>query len=72
MKKLKHNSWVTVYHRIDNEGNHYYWFMDGTKVIYLCWGETGLIPNHGDRFPHPKKNIDLHLDDILWETDDDC
>jgi len=61
MKKIKYNSCVTVYHRIDNKDNHYYWFMDGTKVIYLDWGETGLISNHDDRFPHPKRNIDLHL-----------
>ena len=69
MEKLKHNSWVTVYHRIDNKGNHYYWFIDGSKVIYLDWGATGHIPNRGDRFLHPKRDIDLHLDDVLWAND---
>ena len=70
MKKLKNGEDVKVYHEIDDQGNHYYWFLDGNKKVNLDWGGTGLIPNRGDRFPHPKKEIDLHLDDILW-TDDD-
>jgi len=37
-KKLKNNRWVKVYHQIDDCGNHYYFFIDGGKAIYLDWG----------------------------------
>jgi len=70
MKKLKQNDKVIVYHKIDEEGNHYYYFYDGKKRIELDWGETGHIPNGGDSFSHPYKEIDLVLDEILWVEDD--
>jgi len=70
MKRLKQNDKIAVYHQIDQKGNHYYYFYDGGRRIYLDWGETGLIPNAGDRFPHPERDIDLKLDDILWAEDD--
>jgi len=70
MKMLKHNSKVIVYHNIDEDGNHCYYFYDGKKKIKLIWGETGYIPNFGDRFPHPQKEIDLRLDNIVWADDD--
>jgi len=70
MKRLAHNDAVLVYHKIDNEGNHEYYFYDDGKKVELLWGITGHTPNHGDRFPHPERNIDLHLDDILWAEDD--
>ena len=41
---LRQNDRITVYHKIDDEGNHCYYFYDGNKKIELDWGETGLIP----------------------------
>lgn len=70
MKKLKNRNSVKVYHEIDDESNHYYWFLDGNEKVDLDWGETGHIPNSGDQFPHPKRDMDLHLDGILWSDDD--
>lgn len=70
MKSLKQNDKVIVYHEIDGEGNHYYYFYDYKKKVELIWGSTGLIPNIGDRFPHPNRHIDLRLDAILWAEDD--
>ncbi|MGQ9631894.1 MAG: hypothetical protein ACUVXI_16520 [bacterium] len=70
MKTLRQNDKITVYHKIDEDGNHYYYFYDGKKKVELIWGSTGLVPNFGDRFPHPDKDIDLRLDNILWAEDD--
>ncbi len=70
MKILRQNDKVVVFHKIDEEGNHSYYFYDGKRKIELDWGETGLIPNSGDSFPHPDRDIDLILDDILWAEDD--
>jgi len=70
MKSVKQNDKVIVYHKIDEEGNHYYYFYDGRKKVDLEWGEVGHIPNASDRFSHLKRNIDLRLDDILWAEDD--
>jgi hypothetical protein len=64
MKKLKHNARVIVYHEVS------YFFYDGKRRVDLDWGQVGHIPNGGDRFPHPERDIDLRLDDILWA--DDC
>ena len=61
---LRHNDKVIIYHKIDDEGNHYYYFYGGKRKIDLDWGETGLIPNSGDGFPHPNRDIDSILDDI--------
>ncbi|MCM8785648.1 MAG: hypothetical protein NC827_02790 [Candidatus Omnitrophica bacterium] len=66
MKTLRRNDKVVVYHKIGEEGDHYYSFYDGKKKIELDWGETGLIPNADDRFPNSDRDIDLILDDILW------
>ncbi|RLI65062.1 MAG: hypothetical protein DRO67_03235 [Candidatus Asgardarchaeum californiense] len=55
---------VIVYHEVDDEGNHYYYFYDGNKRVDLDWGETGLVPNAGDRFSHPSKDEDLRLGEI--------
>jgi len=70
MKRLKHNAEIVVYHNVDEEGNHSYYFYDENEQVDLDWGEVGHIPNRGDRFPHLEKNIDLRLDGILWV--DDC
>jgi len=35
------------------------------KKIELDWGETGLIPNSGNSFSHPDRDIDF-----LWAEDD--
>jgi len=69
MKKLRNGDASIVYHEVDEEGNHLYWFYDGGKRVGLDWGEIGHIPNGGDRFPHPERDIDLRLDDILWADD---
>jgi hypothetical protein len=55
---------VIVYHEVDEDGNHFYFFYDGNNKIELDWGETGFIPNFGDRFPHPDREIDLVLNGI--------
>ncbi len=70
MKKLRQNTEVVVYHDVDDEGNHSYYFYDEDEKVDLDWGEVGHIPNRDDRFPHPDKNLDLRLDNILWA--DDC
>jgi len=70
MKNLRSGDVSVVYHEVDEEGNHSYWFYDGDERVDLDWGETGHIPNSGDRFPHPDRDIDLRLDDILWADDD--
>jgi len=70
MNRLKQNSEIVVYHNVDEEGNHSYYFYDENEKVDLDWGEVGHIPNRGDRFAHPEKSIDLRLDDILWA--DDC
>jgi len=70
MKKLKHNQGIIVYHEFSDEGDHSYFFNDGKRRVDLDWGQVGHIPNGGDRFPHPERDIDLRLDDILWA--DDC
>ena len=70
MKKLKQNDKIIVYHKIDEAGNHYYYFYDCKEKIELDWGETGHIPNGNDRFSHPVREIPLILDDILWIEDD--
>ena len=67
---LRDNEKVIVYHKIDEDGNHYYFFFDSKKKIDLDWGETGHVPNGGDRFPHPKRDIDLRLNDVCWADDD--
>jgi hypothetical protein len=69
MNRLRSDNSVKVYHEVDDEGNHFYWFYEKGERIDLDWGETGHIPNCGDRFPHPKRDIDLRLDDILWADD---
>ena len=58
---------VTVYRKTDEDGNHYYFFFDGNEKVDLDWGETGFIPNIGDRFPHPTRNIDLVLKEIFLD-----
>jgi len=70
MMNLKQNDKVIVYYKIDEEGNHHYYFYDGRKKVDLDWGEVGHVPNSGDRFSHPKRDIDLRLDSILWAEDD--
>jgi len=70
MKKLKHNARTIVYHEVSDEGDHSYFFYDGKRRVELDWGQVGHIPNGGDRFPHPERDIALRLDDILWA--DDC
>ena len=57
---------VTVYRKTDEEGNYYYFFFDGDEKVELDWGETGFIPNIGDRFPHPSRDIDLILSEISF------
>ena len=66
MKTLRDGAYVQVYHEFTDEEKHCYWFYDGKERINLDWGQTGHIPNGGDQFPHPKREIDLHLDDIVW------
>ncbi len=56
---------INVYHKVDDEGNHLYFFYDSGEKIDLDWGDTGHIPNAGDTFPHPKRNIDFRPNDIL-------
>lgn len=70
MNRLRSGDSVKVYHEVDGEGNHYYWFCDKGKRVDLDWGEIGHIPNAGDRFAHPERDIDLRLDDIIWANDD--
>lgn len=71
MKKLRNSDSVVVYHEADDEGNHYYWFLDKGEKIYLeDWGETGFVPNWGNRFPHPKRKIELRLDGVVSSASD--
>ncbi|HCG76653.1 MAG: hypothetical protein COZ37_07135 [bacterium (Candidatus Ratteibacteria) CG_4_10_14_3_um_filter_41_18] len=71
MKRLKNNDCVVVYHEADDEGNHYYRFLDGGKRVYLeDWGEIGLVPGWNDRFPHPKRNIELRLEGVVSSASD--
>ena len=65
MKRLRDGDYVQVYHEVTDEGEHWYKFYDGEKRLDLDWGQTGHIPNGGDRFPHPRRDIDLHLDGII-------
>mgnify|MGYP001048373214 CR=1 FL=1 len=65
MKKLKDGDYVRVYHEVDDNGEHWYWFCDGNKTVYLDWGETGLVPNWNDRFSHPERNIELRLEGVV-------
>jgi hypothetical protein len=48
MKTLSESDKVIVYHMIDEEGNHSYYFYDGRKKVKLDWGEVGLTPDSGD------------------------
>lgn len=66
-KDLQHEDKVIVYHKVNRNGDHIYYFYDNGKKVYLDWGEIGHIPNCEDAFPHPQKDIDLILDDIIWE-----
>lgn len=66
MKKLQNRDKITIYHEINEAGDHNYFFFDGTERVDLDWGDIGHIPNAGDSFPHPNRDIDLELDDILW------
>jgi len=70
MSRLRQNSEVIVYHDVDEEGNHTYYLYDGRRKVTLDWGVVGHIPNRGDRFTHPRRDIDLRLSDIVWP--DDC
>jgi len=58
---------VSVYRETDEDGNHCYFFFDGKSRVELDWGETGFVPNIGDRFPHPRKDVDLVLDKLCLE-----
>jgi len=69
VKELRHNDKIIVYHEIGEEGDHYYYFYDGEKKVELDWGQTGFVPNANDRFPHPERDIDLTLYDVLWAED---
>jgi hypothetical protein len=69
MRRLRHRERVKVYHEVDDEGNHLYWFSDGAKRIDLDWGEIGHIPNSDDLFPYPEREIDLRLDYVSWADD---
>lgn len=70
MKRLNAGEYATVYHEVTPDGNHLYWFLDGGRKIYLDWGEIGHFPDADQRFPHPSRNMDLRLYDILWAEDD--
>ena len=69
MKELKCNDKIIIYHEIDEEGDHHYYFYDGEKKVDLDWGQIGHVPNADDCFPHPERDIDLVLYDILWADD---
>lgn len=58
MMKLEDNDEVIVYRS--------YYFYDGPERVDLDWGIIGHIPNQGDTFEHPKRNIGLRLGGIVW------